>query len=56
MSGLEGVEREDHDEREAGVGANSFNHGKASTTKDTKVHEEKTGVDDGLTGGFASVE
>ena len=43
MSGVEGAEREDYDEREAGVGrlpAIGFRSRlKAFTTKDTKVHE-----------------
>ena len=46
MSGVEGVEREDYDDGEAGVGlpAAGFRlpvERKASTTKGTKVHEGK---------------
>ena len=51
MSGVEGVECEDYDDGEVGVGADS----KASTTKDTKDHEGKPCLA-GLTGGVASVE
>jgi hypothetical protein len=61
MSGVEGAEREDYDDSEAGVEqASGFRFSasggkaKASTTKGTKVHEGKPRA--GLTGGFASVE
>ena len=41
MSGVEGAEREDYDDGEAGVETASGGKAKASTTKGTKVHEGK---------------
>jgi hypothetical protein len=60
MPGFEGVEREDYDEREAGIGKHALSvifrrSAKAETTKGTKVHEGNL-CPVGLTLGFTSVE
>jgi len=54
MSGVEGAECEDYDEREAGVRGFGWS-AKASTTKGTKYHEGKR-FSVGLTRGFVPVE